>query len=491
MFNPLFAADPADREINALLHASLLRPGPDLAPRPGLARTYAVSADQRTIVFILDKGARWHDGQFVAPEDVVFTFQTVLHRDYRGPYRDAFLFIEGAREFRDGRAAVVKGMQALGDGAVAFTLAKPYGPALMAIGSLPILPRHAFAGVAVKDMARAAASRERPVGAGPFRFSSRRQNEVELVRYEPFYGGRPHLDRVVFAVIGPRLDLARLKEGVADVVRVNPADAPAVERAGLGVREWPDPGYYYVGINMNYRPLDDRRVRQALAYALDREAMVGQLFAGHATLLAGPVPPGSWGEAPGLDPYRHDPNRALRLLAEAGIADKDGDGRVEWSGRPFELNLLYDKGAPLAPELAGLVRDQLRRVGVNVYIHGLERRELLDRVFARRAFDLYLLQWKMGMDPDVSAVFGQEAAANAVSFKNKRAQELLSQGAALVDVPKRRPLYYEWSRLVNAELPYLFLFAPNQVIAVSARLRGLTVTPVGYAAGAEGWWVAR
>lgn len=491
VFNPLFATDPADREINALIHAGLLRPGPDLAPRPGLARAYAVSADQRTIVFSLDTGARWHDGQPVSPDDVLFTFETVLHRDYRGPYREAFLFIEGARAYRDGKAAGLAGVRVLGDRAVAFKLSQPYGPALMAIGMLPILPRHAFAGVAVKDMAGAAASRERPVGAGPFRVASAGRDRVELVRYEAFFRGRPHLERVAFTVVGPQLGLASLQEGVVDILQVNAADAPAVERAGLVVRDWPEPGYYYVGINMNYRPLDDRRVRQALAYALDREAMVARLFAGHATLLAAPLPPGSWGEAPRLEPYRHDADRARRLLAEAGISDEDGDGLVERKGRPFELNLVFDKGAPPAREIAELVRDQLRRAGIQVYLRGMERRELLDRVFARRAFDLYLLQWRMGLDPDASAVFGPDAAANAVSFKNRRAQELLKQGLAMVDVAKRRPLYHEWSRLVNAEVPYIFLFAPNRVIAVSPRLHGLTVTPAGYAYGAEGWWVDR
>lgn len=508
VFNPLFTDDIGDRQVNDLLFESLLSHGPDLRPRPNLAASFSVAEDQQAITFALRPGALWHDGTPVTAEDVIFTLETVLHRDYRGPYAGRFLYILGARNFRDGKAERVSGLAADGPLGLTVRLAKPYGPALEEIGSLPILPRHAFEGVAVADMPAAPASR-RPVGSGPFRWTSALvagsgrsggdgplpaggTYEVALAAFPDFFLGPPKLKGVRFEVVGPQLDLGRMKAMEIDLVRLGRADAEAVKRAGgYTIQEWPEPGYHYLGINLGRAALTDRRVRQALAYALDRTAMLQEVYGGHGTLVHAPVFPGSWAEAPGMNAYAHDPAAAERLLEAAGWRDANGDGLRERGGRSLTLTLYYRKDQPVDARLAELVREYLGRVGVGVNVRAVTAAELLRQVFGLRDFDLYLLGWPLSIDPEpgVSKVFGPGARVNAVGFRPRDGLDLLARAAALVDVARRQPLYEQWTRSANEALPYVFLFTPDNLIAISDRLRDVRVTPVGYTDGAEGWWL--
>lgn len=502
LWNPLFATDPGDREINAFLFEPLLTVGPDLRPAPNLA-SYAVEPDQKAIVFTLRHDARWQDGAPVTASDVAFTLETALRGDYHGPYADRFLFIRGARAFHDGKAGSVAGIAVRGPLQVRVELERPYGPALQAIGSLPVLPAHVFAGQTPAEMANAPASRAYPVGSGPFRLVGVRQapgplergggreagpDEVRLAAFPGFFRGRPRLDELRFRVLGPRLNAAELAAEGIDLLRVRREDAEAVRQAGYDLREWPERGYRYLGINMGRAALQDRRVRQAIAFALDRQAMLRAVYGGHGTLMLAPVFPGSWAEAPGLNPYPHDAERARRLLEEAGWRDVDGDGVRERGGARLSLSLLYRKGEAVDERLAALARDELAQVGIEVRPQALPERELFRQVFGLRDFDLYLSGWNLTIDPDVSDLFGSGARVNAVGYR--QGNDLLGRAASFVDVAQRQPLYHQWTRQVNDDLPYIFLFTPNQVLAVAHRLKGVEVTALGYAHGAEGWWVA-
>lgn len=508
LFNPLFATNAADREINAFLFEGLLRYGPDLRPEPNLA-SYEVSSDQHTIVFTLRDDARWHDGRPVTADDAAFTLRTVLRKDYRGPFRGRFTYIKGAREYQAGRVDDVAGVQVTDPATLAVTLDKPYGPALGEIGALPILPLHAFDGIPVTQMEQAPASRA-PIGAGPFRLISVSEpqpgqaapapagvrsgaNEIRLYRFNGYFRGQPRLKEIVFTAVGAALDLSRLGQAGIDLVRVRWQDVRGITRAaGYSLQEWPQPGYYYIGMNLARSPLNDQRFRQALAYAVDRPALVDDLFAGHATLVHAPVFPGSWAEAAGINPYVHDVDRALQLLGETGWRDSNGDGRLDRWGDILTLNLMYEKDKEPYRRLAVLVREHLGQVGIRVQLQPVPREVLFQRVFGRRDFDLYILDWRMGPDPDASALFGREARVNnAVGFRYREAQDLLARGVGTVAIESRQPIYESWTRMANEQLPYIFLFSPNDMVAISDRLWGLTVTPLGYHQGAEEWGLTR
>lgn len=478
--HPLLGGDAADREVAALLYASLLRPALDLRLQPYLARTYRVSPDQRVIAFLLDERARWQDGAPVTARDVVRAVEVALRRK---PPPSDLLAVAGAAAFAQGRARAISGLRVLGDKVLLVQLDRPWGPALTALGTLPLLPA-------------AAGGTPVPPASGPFavdRVVRDQKGRIARLVLRPNPGfplDRPALGSLELIVLGGRPTLGTLRRLGIDVVSVRPEYAELLERNGYRVLESPRWGYYYVGFNMFRAPLHDGRFRQALAEAVDVEALVRTVVAGRGTPVVAPVYPGSWAEAPGLAPPRADGGRARSLLLELGYSDSDGDGFLDKGGKALTLNLAYSREDPVQAALATLIRKQLGAVGVRLYINGLSRDEFLRLVFRRRNFDLYLGTWRLGLDPALSRFLGGEAAANAVSFRPGSLDRLMGAADQTVD-PRRREAYYRaLTAAINRELPYLFLFAPNRVFAVSERVRWFWPGPEGFPAFAERWVVA-
>ncbi len=479
-FHPLLGGNAADTAIGHLLHASLLRLRSDLRLEPYLARAYLVSPDQRVIAFVLDEGARWQDGRPVTARDAVRTVEVALRRKSVSP---DLLAVQGAAAFVAGKATAVAGLRPVGDRVLLVRLERPWGPSLTALATLPLLRSdHRGAGP--------------PPASGPFALARAVKDRdgrlvyVELAANKGFVGRPPGLKTVEYVLLQGRPTVRDLRQLRVDVVDVRPEYASLLGRNGFRLVEVPRAGYYYVGFNLYRAPLHDRRFREAVAHAVDTDALIRILAAGRATPLAGPVYPGSWAEAPASAPTRADPVGAGRLLSELGYTDRDGDGILDKDGRPLVLNLAYAREDPTQAALAAVLARQLRAAGMRVFVHDLERNDFLRLVFRRRNFDLYLASWRLGADPTLSRFFAEDAAANAVAFRAGRLEQLLKAADATVD-PARREVYYRaLTGEINRELPYLFLFAPNQVVALSGRVRGYWPGPGGWPAYAERWLVA-
>lgn len=500
VFNPLFAVDPGDREITSFMFESLLYYGSDLSPRPGLAVNYAISPDQTAITFILRGGVRWHDGQPFTVDDVVFTWETVLKKEYDGPYRDNLLLIKGAKEFRSGKASKVEGIKAEGQ-RITVVLEQPFGPGLMKIGSVPIIPQHVFKDKDIRAMKAVPAGEAKPIGTGPFRYEKAvvvssadksRQSvaEISLLRNEAYHLGRPYIQRVTFITLGPTANVSQLNKRGIDIIRLRREDASTVAtRNRFRLFEWPEGGYYYLAANLAYRPFDDLRVREAIAYALDRPRIIQSLMGGHGTVINAPLIPGSWADPGDLDNHGPDTRKARELLRQAGWDRTSEEGFVLRNGRELTFNLFYRKDEPLDETLASMIKEHLGAAGIRVYVIGKDQKDLLNQVFSKRAFDMYLLTWQLGPDPEVSSIFALGSSGNAMGYENKAATDALVAAVKLLDIDKRKPLYYQWARTANEELPHIFLFAPNNVVAVATRVRGFSVNPIGKSYPWE-WWVA-
>ncbi len=492
------ATEAGDLEINKLIFSSLLQYGSDLRPQPDLAQRYTVKGAE--ITFTLREGLKWHDGKPLNPSDVVFTFETVLNKQYRGPYKGLLKNVKGAADFSAGKTVFVEGIKVDGN-RITITLDKPHGPTLMGIGTIPIIPAHIFRGVPVGKLAEKSLVPElKPVGTGPFILKeasvvvgadgkSRKVSEVTLSRNQGYHLGKPHLDKVRFKVLGQTANTAQLGELGIDIIRIRREEAEIVTRKGLHrLWDWPEGGYYYLAANLAYRPFDDRRVRLAMAYSLDREQMIKKAFDGHGTLINAPFLPGSWADPGNITNYTPDLQKSRDLFREAGWTDPDDDDILEQDGRELTFNLFFLKDSPQDEAIAGMIKDDLKKAGARVYLVPKDRDALLEQVFKRRSFDLYLLTWKLGPDPDVSAIFAPDSPINATGFRNNRAGKVLKYAAEFMDISQRQPLYNEWMLLANKELPIIFLFAPNNVMAVSSRVRGFEVSPAGHQYPWK-WWV--
>lgn len=473
-FNPLLAEDSHDGMVVGLVFDSLVAPGPDGNWEPRLAEEVKVSPDGRSIYLRLRRDVTWHDGHPFTARDVAFTLRLLVDRRYTGLRSEPFLSLAGARDYRAGRVREVRGIRLLGSHELLLTLERPYAPFLAAL-SLPILPAHRFAGTPPDRLAAHPDSRQ-PVGTGPFRFVRYRPDQyVELARYDAYWQGRPHIERVVLRVVNPDLALGQMLTGELDWITARPGDLALLPSgAPFTVVEKPASGYQFVGVNHRHPFLADRRVRQALMHAIDRQGIVERLLDGHGTVVNGPIPPASWAYDPtGLNPYPYDPNRAAALLAAAGFRRGPG-GWLYRDGRPFAVTLRYPSGDPVRERVAPLIQANLARVGVRVDLERMEFSTLAEAVFDRQEFDLFLLAWSLGDDPDPGPIFQPGSRWGGVTgWQHPRSRELLSAGVAELDPAARQAIYAEWNRLLNRELPYLFLYAPHGVEVVSGRVRGL------------------
>lgn len=477
VFNPLIYEDAYDGSVIGFVFNGLLKLDEKLGLEPDLAERFEVSPDNRSVTFYLRRDVRWHDGQPFTARDVAFTFKAVLDPRYPGVRASDYLVIAGAREYKEGRAADVSGIRVLDDYTVRFTLVEPYAPVLERL-SFPIVPEHVFRGADIARLADHPATRS-PVGTGPYRLVQYRPDQfVELARWDGYYLGRPHIERIIYRIVNQDVGVGQLQAGELDYAPVRAADVPVLQKMPhVRLYEFPSFSYQFMGVNVRRPFLSDKRVRKALAHAINRQAIVDRLLGGHGRVVNSPILPTSWAYDPAaLDPYPYDPKRAEEYLRQAGFGAKDAEGFVGKDGRRFEVTLRYPSGDRVREQSAALIQDNLRQVGIKVNLEMLEFSTLASEVFDKRNMDLWLMAWSVPPDPDPAGVFlvtPDNKWAQATGWDHPQNAPLIREGVRRLRPEDRKPIYSQWARLVNDELPYVFLYSPNDIHAVSARVQGL------------------
>ncbi|WP_439612983.1 ABC transporter substrate-binding protein [Reyranella sp.] len=433
----------ADSIFNGLV--SLDRDG---TVRPDLATGWSVAEDGREVRFTLASGVTWHDGKPFTAQDVKFTFEEVLFRFH-------------ART-RAGLAPAVESIEAPDANTLIFRLKRPH-PALLRqldVTEAPILPRHLYAGT---DPNRNEAN-ARPVGTGAFRFESYRRDEsVVLVRNESYFKpGLPKLDRLIFRVIPETAtQIAALANGEVDYLgRVAPADVARLKGKATLVETTAGPGgancIMTLAFNLQRPALAALPVRQAFAHALDRRQMLDVVQFGQGRVAEAPIHSAiGWATLPGaLQAYGLDTAKANGLLDQAKLPRTNGGERAT-----FDL-LMF----PAFARYAELMRQQLAQVGIVLRLKPLDPAAFATAVFAQRDFDLALISYCNGVDPEIgvrrmyhSSAVGNVPFSNAAGYRNSEVDRLFDEAGASIDTAKRGEAYRAMERIVAHDLPYWWL----------------------------------
>jgi peptide/nickel transport system substrate-binding protein len=428
-----------------------LRVVPDVAERLD-------NPDPTTYVVTLRRGVKFHDGHELTSADVVFTFRSLLDPAFLSPRKGAYRMVR-AIDPRD-RYTVV------------FSLKEPFGSFPINL-VIPIVPDGA-----------AANFRDHPIGTGPYRFVRYvTDDRLELEPFDDYFGGRPKNDGLVLRIVPD--DIMRgleLRKGTMDIV-VNDLAPDIVHQLGqdpgLQLVESPGTDYQYMGLNLRDPLLQDRRVRQALGYAIDRHAIIEYLRRGLATPAAGILPPVSWAFEPGVFTFTYDPARARALLDEAGYPDPDGDGptpRLQLSLKMSnnEFNRLQ----------SSVIQQNLRAVGIALDVRTYEFATLYADVL-KGHFQLFTLQWVGGAvaDPDIlRRVFHSSqvppSGFNRGYFRDPRVDHLLDEAAVSTDEAKRRALYADVQRIIAEEAPYISLWCKTNAAVARRDLTGIHILPI-------------
>ena len=336
VLNPLLVDDEYDGAILKFTFDTLLKYDKNLNLVPNMAESYEMSDDQLTLTFKLKEGIKWHDGKPVTAEDVAFTFESMAKPDYTGPRYGDVEGLKGAAACHNGETDKVEGITVVDDHTVKFEFAQPYAPGLSKIGAdRAIIPKHIWGDIPLGEWQKKTELMNKPIGCGPYVLKEFVPGQyVELEAFEDYYAGKAKTPKFIFKVSNQDTVIAELTSGeidIADISSLKSQDIKTLEDNGVKVTSYTGITSQYMGFNLREKIFQDKKVRQAITYAIDRTLMVDKLLEGRATIIDAPLLPTSWAypEDGVLNPYKSDPEKAKSLIKEAGWEDKNGDGIVE------------------------------------------------------------------------------------------------------------------------------------------------------------------
>lgn len=470
--DPLCADSVYESVVVNQLFDGLVALDPGLHIVPALATSWVISRDGRSYTFRLRPDVRFHDGRSLTAEDVVFTLRRVLapeHVNLRlaSPY---MAMVEGARSYSAGLTDELAGVEAVDPNTVRIRLERPYLAFLdaLAMDGLRVVPRHVIEAVGEQEFGR------RPIGTGPFRLESWNREGVRLAAYPDHFRGPPHLDGVKIS-FSPEDDhdagVGRFLEHELDALEI-PSDH--LDRVslddGVTVHRFQELSVHFLGLSTAVPPLDDVRVRQAIAHALNRSALVAEAAVTRRE-ATGILPPGLPGYSPATKTLAFDPETSRRLVREA-----DPEGR----GLP-PIELLGAGATPASMRIARRIREDLAAVGLTVTLREVGWSELGQRLDQRTA-QAFMLGWIADLgDPDsfLNSLFAPGGAANYFSFEDAETARLLAAGARELNPVERARIYREAERRILSLAPLVPLFHNVGALAVHSEVHGLEPGPMG------------
>jgi peptide/nickel transport system substrate-binding protein len=451
--DPRQGNDEGSARVSQLVFSRLMRIDEQLRVVPNLA-VRLDNPDPLTYIAHLRSGVKFHDGHELTSKDVVYTFGSFLDPAFVSPYKGAFRMMESVR--------------ALDQYTVEFKLKEPFGSFPIQL-VFPVVP--ADSGDSLREF---------PIGTGPYRFVRYAvDDQVVLSAFESYWDGLPQNMGVVLKVIPDEtMRGLELRKGTVDVIvnDVPPDIAYQLQKDDLRLTESPGVDYNYLGFNLRDPVLADKRVRHAIGYAVDREAIVKYLRRGLATPAVGVLAPMAWAFEPDVHQFSHDPARARRLLDEAGYPDPDGD-----DPEPRLRLTLKTSTDEFFRLQATIIQQDLREVGIDVDVRSYEFATMYNDVL-KGNFQMVTMQWVGVTDPDIlRRVFHSSqvppAGFNRGYYSNPEVDRLIDQASTAPTDEDRRKYYSAAQRIIADDAPYISLWYKTHVAVSQPGLTGLRLGP--------------
>lgn len=450
-----------------LIYDQLTRPSKDgQSVEPGLAQSWDISADGKTYTFHLRKGIKFHDGSPLTAADVAYCVNQVA---YAKDTNWNFLFGD------------FKTMEAVDTYTVRATLNNPHAPFLadMALFACSIYPK-ALAGKALWS---------HPVGTGPFMFKSwTRGSELVLVRNPNFWRNKsqPYIDTFHNLMVPDANTRAlQVQSGELDIaLYVAPSSAKAMQNnpaVVVHVDPFIESHFISMNVSLSNPPLNNKLVRQAMNYAVDKNTLVEKILFGFGKASGQALPP-MLGYDPSIQPYAYDPIKAKALLAKAG------------HGSGFAVTLLVQNSIQLDSQVATLIQENLAKVGITVSIQ-LAAPAATQAIFGGKPpYKYEMVANTMSadiVDPDELANYAMRGDGGQYAiftmYNNPTVNKLIVKGAQTTDRAARQKAYYQADRIHHEEAPFIFLYSINNVSLASAKLQGFHPLPTGNYRLEEAW----
>lgn len=480
---PLLASDSTSHGIAGMVYNGLVKYDKDLHIVGDLASAWEISRDGLVITFHLRKDVKWHDGHPFAAADVLFTYQVTIDPKTPTAYAGDFLKVKKA--------------EVLDAYTFRATYDKPFAPALMSWSSA-ILPRHLLAG---NDIAKSKLARH-PVGTGPYMFKEWVSGQKIVLAANPgYFEGRPYIDGYIMRIIPDMATMfLELRARGIDRMGLSPLQFTRqtennLFRKNFNKYRYLSFSYTYLGYNLQKPLFADKRVRQAISYMINREEIIQGVLLGLGQVATGPYKPGTWAQNDRVKKYPYDPRRARELLAEVGWKDTNGDGILDKDGQPFTFEIITNQGNDVRSKCAEIIQRRLAEIGIIVNIRVIEWAAFVNDFINKRKFDATLLGWTIPLDPDIYDVWHSSKTApeelNFVSYKNVEVDALLEKGRSTFSQEARKKCYDRIQEILADEQPYTFIYVPDALPIIDARIRGVEPAPLGIGHNFIKWYVPK
>ncbi len=418
--------------------------------KPGLSERWNMYDNGRRWVFILRRGVKFHNGESFNAASVVSSFSTRLNnkKKYK-EWNTSYTYLKSVRE--------------IDNYTVEFLLTEPYAPFLYRLASTnaSIIAPSSYDG---EDFS--------PIGTGPFRFGERKQGKfVKILRNNTYWDKRPLLSAVIFKVVkNQNWRILQLENGKADAALLESEIFIEDVSRGKKLRiiSGRSPGIYYIAFNMRKGPFRDKRMRQAVAHLIKKEAVIKKIFQSFAENATSPVPPQMFGHNPELKDYSFNIKEAKRKLYEAGYKSE------------VDVSLYYSDNSESLENIANVLSRSARKIGLNIKRIPVPFSELVNIGYGRH--DMLILGW-IGDIPDADVYLypnfiGKSSKFNSSGYKNPVVSKLLNKARMTSDIELRKKIYLEVQRILHEDLPWLPLYYRNDLLIHNKNVSNLTIQPL-------------
>ena len=483
---PMIAGDSASHEIASMLYQPLLKFDENLKIAGQLAASWDISDDNQAITFHLRPNVTWTDGTPFTSADCAFTLKLIQDEHTQSAYKSDY-------------AKVIR-VETPDTLTFKVYYDEVYSPALSTWAGLAILPKHIFEH---EDIMKTELSRHPKASIGPFVLKDwQAQQSITLTANPNYYDGKVWIaERMTRIIPDSATQFLELSAGNIDEMGLTPTqysrlfESKASLKANYDRYKYLQSVYTYLGFNLQRPPFNNAKVREAIAYAIDRQEIIDGVLLGHGEIIASPYKPGTQWVNTSLKPRVFNPKKAIDLLKEAGWQDSNGDGFVEHDGKPLSFTIITNNGNKQRADTATIIQQRLKQVGIQVQVRLIEWSAFIENFINKRDFDAVILGWSLTPEPDQYNIWHSSQTEprqfNFLSYNNAKVDEALIAATRTFDETERKHWYDIMQQEIYNDVPVVFLYAPYSLPAIHKRIHGIKPAPAGIGYNSEFWYVPK
>lgn len=466
--NPILSqSNDIDSDLSVLIYSSLLKLDNQGKLINDLAENYEIAEDKLSYTFYIKKGVKWHTGEELTVDDIIYTIQTIQNPDYNSTLRSNWIGIRTEK---------------IDDYTIKFILKNVYSPFLNNL-NFGILPKQLWEKTESFPLAR---YNLQPVGTGPYQFSQFEKdkqgkiNSIEFIKNEEYYGQEPYIKKLIFKFFEKEEDAisAFNRKEIKGINYLSPKNKEKLANfENLNLHQLHIPRYFAIFLNQTKnKALADKQVRLALAYAIDKNKLIEKILKGEGIPSESPIPPQLLENNSNVKVYDYAKEHAKNTLEAAGWIDLDNDGIREKDDVKIEFTLITHNQPELF-ETAKIIQEMWKEVGVKVEIKAIQANELRNDYIKPREYEAILFAQILNYDPDPFAFWHssqkKEIGLNLSLYDNIEVDKLLEEARQETDQEIKNKKYLKFQELVIEDIPAIFLYSPNYLYLHNNSLEGV------------------